>query len=120
MRTRTRDFPGTDNNSGERMKRDVDADESAAIEMIAGLRRSGGTSLEAIGFMLGTGPNQISRYLNRSAGVTLTNYLRIARCLGYRCKIVLEEAQDSNELSLSALNTVSHRVVNLRPSRERG
>jgi hypothetical protein len=115
MKRRTRHFPGADDNSGQLMMRDVDADEAAAIEMIAVLRRSSGTSLEAIGFMLGTGANQISRYLNRSAGITLTNYLRIARCLGYRCKIVLERVEEGGELSLSDLNTVSHRVSSCKP-----
>jgi hypothetical protein len=120
MRTRTRHFPGADSKASERMMRDVEADEQTAIDMIAQLRRSSAISLETIGFMLGTGAQQISRYLNRSAGITLTNYLRIARCLGYRCRIVLERVEDDSELSLSDLNTVSRRVLNMRTSRERG
>jgi hypothetical protein len=58
--------------------------------------------------------------LNRSASITLTNYLRIARSLGYRCRIVLERAEDNSEVSLSNLNPVSHRAHDLRASRERG
>src|ERR1700739_3869227 len=49
-------------------------------------------SFETIEFVLGT--SQISRHLNRTSSVTLTNYLRIARCLGYRCRILLEKAED--------------------------
>ncbi len=102
------------------MMRDVDADEQAAIAAIKELRRAGAISFEAIGFMLGTGANQISRYLNQSASITLTNYLRIARSLGYRCTIVLERVEDRSEVSLSSLNTVSRRAQDLRASRERG
>jgi transcriptional regulator with XRE-family HTH domain len=118
MRTRTRNFPGTDGKASARMMRDVDADEQAAIAAIKELRRAGAISFEAIAFMLGTGANQISRYLNRSASITLTNYLRIARSLGYRCTI--ERVEDSSEVSLSSLNTVSRRAQDLRASRERG
>ena len=99
---------------------DVEADEQAALAMIAELRRSSAISLETIGFMLGTGGNHISRYLNRSASITLANYLRIVRCLGYRCKIVFERVEDNSKVSLSNLNVVSHRVQSLRSSRERG
>jgi hypothetical protein len=49
-------------------------------------------SFETIEFVVGT--SQISRHLNRTSSVTLTNYLRIARCLGYRCRILLEKAED--------------------------
>jgi hypothetical protein len=62
MRTRTRNFPGTDGKASARMMRDVDADEQAAIAAIKELRRAGAISFEAIAFMLGTGANQISRY----------------------------------------------------------
>lgn len=102
------------------MMRDVELDEEAAIAAITELRRAGAISFETIGFLLGTGANQISRYLNRSASITLTNYLRIARSLGYRCRIVLERVEDDTEMSLSNLNTVSHRGLNLKASRERG
>jgi hypothetical protein len=110
----------TDGKTSARMTGDVDADEQTAIAAISELRRSSAISLETIGFMLGTGANQISRYLNRSASITLTNYLRIARSLGYRCRIVLERAEDNSEVSLSNLNMVSHKAHDLRASRERG
>lgn len=119
MRTRTRNFPGTDGHASACMMRDVEADEQAAIAATKELRRAGAISFEAIGFMLGTGANQISRYLNRSASITLTKYLRIAGSLGYRCKIVLERVEDSSEVSLSSLNNVSRRAQESRASRER-
>lgn len=102
------------------MMRDVEADEQAAIAAIKELRRADGISFEAIGFMLGTGGQQISKYLNQSASITLTNYLRIARSLGYRCRIVLDRVEESSEVSLSSLNTVSRRAQDLRASRGRG
>lgn len=109
MRTRTRHFPGTDGKASLRMMREVDADEEAAMSAIKQLRQADAISFEAIGFMLGTGANQISRYLNRRASITLTNYFRIARCLGYRCRVVFEKVEDESEVPLSSLNTVSHR-----------
>ncbi len=71
-----------------------------------------------MGFLLGTGAGQISRYLNRSAGVTITNYLRIARALGYRCRIVLEKADASQpgHQPLSDLRIEPHKVSNARPA----
>lgn len=96
------------------MARDVDADEQAALTSIAKLRQSSSISLETIGFMIGTGGNHISRYFNRTASISLNNYLRIARSLGYRCKIVFERVDDKNEVTLSSLNDVSHRVQSLK------
>jgi hypothetical protein len=113
---RGRDFPGTDEQTNERLATDVARDEEAMIGAIAELRRSSAASNEAIGFLLGTGPGQISRYLNGAAGVTLTNYIRIARALGYRCKMVLEKAEPParGAAPLSELKLVSHKVSNTR------
>ena len=117
MRTRTRDFPGTDEATSQRMAIDVAQDEEAIIHSVMELRRTSPMSLEAMGFLLGTGAGQISRYLNRSAGVTITNYLRIARALGYRCRIVLEKADGSQpgQQPLSDLRIEPHKVTNARP-----
>ena len=117
MRTHTRDFPGTDETTSRTMALDVAEDEEAIIHSIHELRRSNPISLEAMGFLLGTGPGQISRYLNRSASVTLTNYLRIARALGYRCRIVLEQAdtRQTGHQPLSDLKIEPHKVSNARP-----
>lgn len=118
MPKRARDFPGLDTEASSRMAREVEADEQAILDAVSGLRRSRAISLETIGFMLGVRPGRISRYLHRNASVTLTDYLRIARALGYRCQFVLEKAQqDDDGTSLSRLNTVSHRVQSsLSPS----
>jgi transcriptional regulator with XRE-family HTH domain len=118
MRTRTRDFPGTDEATSQRMALDVAEDEDAIIQSVLELRRSNPMSLEAMGFLLGTGAGQISRYLNRSAGVTITNYVRIARALGYRCRIVLEKADASQpgHQPLSDLRIEPHKVSNARPA----
>jgi len=117
MRTRTRDFPGTDEATSQQMALEVAQDEEAIIQSVLDLRRTSPMSLEAMGFLLGTGAGQISRYLNRSAGVTLTNYLRIARALGYRCRIVLEKADGSQpgHQPLSDLRIEPHKVSNARP-----
>jgi transcriptional regulator with XRE-family HTH domain len=98
------------------MALDVAQDEEAIIRSIQELRRTDPMSLEAMGFLLGTGAGQISRYLNRSAGVTITNYLRIARALGYRCRIVLEKADASQpgHQPLADLRIEPHKVSNAR------
>ena len=116
MRTRTRDFPGADHATSERLALDVAQDEQAIIHEILELRRSHPISLEAIGFMLGTDPSQISRYLKGNSSITLTNYLRIARALGYRCRIVFEPAdgEGAGKAPLSDLRIAPHKVCNTR------
>jgi hypothetical protein len=116
MRTRTRDFPGTDQETSRRLALDVARDEEACINEILELRRTNPMSLEAIGFLLGTDPSQISRYLKGNSSVTLTNYLRIARALGYRCRIVFEatDAGRAGDAPLADLRIASHKVCNAR------
>ncbi len=118
MRTRTRDFPGTDHETSQRLALDVAEDEKLIIDEILERRQGNPMSLEAIGFMLGADPSQISRYLNGTSSVTLTNYLRIARALGFRCRIVLEPAGSGpGNTSLSDLRITPHKVCNVRRSR---
>ena len=93
MKTRRRDFPGTDPETSERLAREVASDENAIINALLELRQTNSMSLEAIGFLLGTDPSQISRYLKGNSKVTLTNYVRIARAFGYRCRIVFEQTE---------------------------
>jgi transcriptional regulator with XRE-family HTH domain len=118
MRTRTRDFPGTDHETSERLALEVARDEEAIINAILELRQTNPMSLEAIAFLLGTDPSQISRYLKGNSSVTLTNYLRIARALGHRCRIVLEAADTagSRNAALADLRITSHKVCNARRS----
>jgi len=118
MRTRTRDFPGTDHETSERLALEVAHDEEAIISEILELRRTNQMSLEAIGFLLGTDPSQISRYLKGNSSVTLTNYLRIARALGYRCRITFEPAdsEGAGKAPLSDLRIATHKVCNARRS----
>ncbi len=119
MRTRTRDFPGTDHDTSERLALEVARDEDAMINAILGVRQTNPMSLEAIAFLLGADPSQISRYLKGCSSVTLTNYVRLARALGYRCRIVLEAADTggSGNAALSDLRIASHKVCHARRSR---
>jgi transcriptional regulator with XRE-family HTH domain len=116
MRTRTRDFPGTDHETSEQLALEVAHDEEAILNEILELRQNNPMSLEAIGFLLGTDPSQISRYLKGNSSITLTNYLRIARALGYRCRIVFEPAGagEAGKAPLSNLRIASHKVGSAR------
>ena len=118
MRTRKRDFPGADHETNERLTLDVASDEKAIINEVLDLRRENPMSLEAIGFLLGADPSQVSRYLNGTSSITLTNYLRIARALGFRCRVVLEAADVTpGRTPLSDLRIEPHKVCNPRRTR---
>lgn len=112
MRTCNRHFPGTDRETSDGYARDVAADEKAMIEAISGLRQQQSSSLEAIGYLMGADPAQLSRYLKGTRSTTLTNYLRIARALGYRTKLILEKADvtDASSQVLSDLKIAPHQV----------
>jgi transcriptional regulator with XRE-family HTH domain len=118
MRTRIRDFPGTDRETNDRLALEVARDEEAFINAMLELRRKNTMSLEAIGFLLGADPSQISRYLKGRSSVTVTNYLRLARALGYRCQIVFKAVDDagSGNQALSDLKLVPHKVCSARRS----
>ena len=118
MKTRTRDFPGTDQETSERLASEVAYDEKTIISQMLEQRRDNPMSLEAIGFLLGADPSQISRYLNGTSSVTLTNYLRMARALGFRCRIIFEPADAGRgNTALSDLRIASHKVCNARRHR---
>jgi hypothetical protein len=110
MRTCNRNFPGTDLGISQQLETDVAADEKAIVDAIARLRQN--QSLEAIGFLLGADPAQLSRHLKGTRSTTLTNYLRIARALGYRCEIVLTKAETGSvtQDALSDLKITPHKV----------
>jgi hypothetical protein len=120
MRTCNRHFPGTDSKISDQMALDVANDEKAIIDAIALLRQNDASSLEAIGFLLGTDSAQISRHLKGTSSTTLTNYLRIARALGYRCKIVMERAETitASKGVLSDLRIGTHMVHTANKTRK--
>jgi transcriptional regulator with XRE-family HTH domain len=95
------------------MTLDVARDQRAIIDELSFLRRKQQVSLESIGFLLGSDPGQISRYLKGTSRTTLTNYLRIARALGYRSRLVLEKADLGENASsgLQNLRVASRRVA---------
>lgn len=119
MRTCNHNFPGADRETSDSLARDVAIDEKAMIDAISNLRQKEASSLEAIGYLMGADPAQISRYLKGTRSTTLTNYIRIARALGYRSKLVLEKADVSGRSAhvLSDLKIAPHKV---RTVRQRG
>jgi transcriptional regulator with XRE-family HTH domain len=121
MRTCNRHFPGTDRRTSNGYARDVASDEKAMIDEISNLREQESASLEAIGCLMGADPAQLSRYLKGTRSTTLTNYIRIARALGYRSKLVLEKADVSEASShvQSDLKIVPHQVRRIPKSPER-
>ena len=106
MRSCNRNFPGAAPEVSDQFALDVAADEKAIVDAIAAVRGEA-SSLEAIGYLLGADPAQISRYLKGVSSTTLINYIRIARAMGYRCKIVLEQTKTD---VLADLKIGSHKV----------
>jgi transcriptional regulator with XRE-family HTH domain len=105
-------FRGIDEPQGCRMDADVAGDEQEMIERLSQLRQASGISLETLGFMIGTAGGHVSRYLRQGGRVTLANYIRIARALGYRSRIVFERVDDDG--GAQSLNKVAHRVSRSR------
>jgi len=110
MRTCKRDFPGADQDTSERLAAEVAADERAIVDALGALREDASISLEAVGYLMGTNPAQLSRYLKGTTSTSLTNYLRIARALGYRCKFVFEKADSDRTDVLADMKLTPHRV----------
>ena len=121
MKTCNRNFPGTDRTTSDGYARDVAIDEKAMIDAISELRQKESSSLEAIGYLMGADPAQLSRYLKGTRSTTLTNYLRMARALRYRSRLVLEKADlsDSSSGVLSGLRIVPHQVRRTHHHREK-
>jgi hypothetical protein len=109
-------FPGADRRTSDRLASEVAADEQATVMAIRELRENGGVSLEALGFLLGAEAAQLSRHLKGACGTSLVNYLRIARALGYRCRVVFEKAEsiDRDAEALSSLTISPIKVLNAR------
>lgn len=106
-----RKFQGLDEANSGRMDADVACDERDMIEALAQLRHTAGIGLETLAFMLGTASGHVSRRLKHGGNINLTNYLQIARALGYRARIVFEKVDDGGA---PALNKVAHRVSRSR------
>lgn len=108
---RVRDFPGLNAQTSATMLRDVEQDEAAFIDALSRLRRENKISLEALAYVLGMAGGHISRYLKQGTNMSLVNYLRISRALGYRCRIQFERVDEGGVLSL---NNVAHRRLEVR------
>lgn len=113
---RAKNFPGTDRRTNDQLVNEITADEKAIVAAIRSLREKEAVSLEEIGFLLGVGAGQISRYLSGSCGTTLTNYLRIVRALGYRCRVVFERLEEAGADARTASDQKipPHRVLHVR------
>jgi len=118
MRACKQNFPGLDRDISDRLSQEVAIDESAILDSLAQLRKERSASLEAIAYILGNNPGRLSGYLKGSTTTSLTNYLRIARALGYRSRIVFQRAdsESSDPLSdpLSTLRLHVHKVYKAR------
>lgn len=113
---RVKDFPGADDQTNRKFAKDVLDQEKAIVEAIRCVRQKEEVSLEEIGFLMGVGAGQISRFLSGSYSTTLANYLRIARALGYRFRVELERIEETDRESVSSpdLKIASHRVLHTR------
>ena len=93
MSARQKTFPGTDRETSDLLSSDVTADETAIIAALRELRELESVSLEELAFVLGTQAAQLSRHLNGTYETSLMNYLRLARALGYRSRMVFDRAE---------------------------
>lgn len=114
---RAKDFPGTDGQTNRQFVKDIHDDERAIIDAIHSVRKEQAVSLEEIGFILGVEASQISRYLTGNCDASLTNYLRITRALGYRFRVTLEKAAETDRVpeSFPDLKITRHPVRHARP-----
>lgn len=119
---RAKDFPGTDPLTNDRMMSEIAADQKAIVAGISSLREKESASLEEVGFLLGIGSGSISQYLSGACGTSLTNYLRIARALGYRCRMVFERVDSPSDSSSPASDQkiLPPRELEMRRARSRG
>ena len=119
MRKRKLEFPGLDSCSSEKMCRDVVTDRENIMRATQNLRKQESMSLEEVGFVLGVQAGQLSRQLNGEVGMTLANYIRLVRALGYRCQITFTKTSfDASNTDLrSDLKVNSHPAVRERQAR---
>jgi hypothetical protein len=121
MRTGNLHFPGLDKQTSEQLAADVAADQEAVLTAIRNLREEVGMSLEALGFVLGCDAAHLSRHLKGMSITTLTNYIRVPRALGYRCRVEYERVDRTSagnerdaELAILHRKVLSPRAVMTR------
>ena len=114
MSARQKTFPGTDRETSDLLASDVTADETAIITALRELKEQESVSLEELAFLLGTQAAQLSRHLNGACETSLMNYLRLARALGYRSRIVFNKAEPvGNRIQeTSQRKGSSHKIAN--------
>ena len=108
MRIGNRHFPGTDRETSEGYERDVATDEKAMIDRIAELRLTETSSLEAIGYLIGANPAQLSRYLKGIRGTTPTNYLTNRASAGIPHQINPRESRSHRGFFAGAVRFEDH------------
>lgn len=96
------------------MLRDIEQDERALLEALSGLRTKNKISLETLAYVLGASGDHISKYLRSGASISFVNYLRIARALGYRCRVHFERVDEGG---VAPLNKVAHSRLDARRPR---
>ena len=116
MSARQKTFPGTDRETSDLFASDVTADEAAIIAALRELRELENVSLEELAFVLGTQAAQLSRHLNGTCETSLMNYLRLARALGYRSRIIFDKAEPAGNRiqDASKRKSSSHKVASRR------
>lgn len=118
MRSCSKTFPGADRKTSDQFASDVSDDERAMVTALRSLRAREALSLEEVGFILGMGAGPLSRCMSGAAGVSLTSYLRIARAMGYRCRVSLEKVKEhgGGGDAVSNVKIAAHRVIHHRSS----
>lgn len=104
-------FPGLDSETAERFTTDVAAQEKQFIDAVRDARANENISLEELGFLIGIASGQLSRHLGGECALTINNYLRIARALGYRPRVTWEKISDPADASLPNMKILPHKVV---------
>ena len=104
-------FPGLDRETAERFTSDVSAQEKQFIDALRAGRADENISLEELGFLIGISSGQLSRYASGECALTITNYLRIARALGYRPQVTWEKISDPAEAALPNMKVLPHKVM---------
>lgn len=104
-------FPGLDSETAEHFMSDVSAQEKQFIDALRAARADENISLEELEFLLGVSSGQLSRYASGECALTITNYLRIARALGYRPQVTWKRISDPAEAALPNMKVLPHKVM---------